>query len=235
LKRILAILFLLLTLVSFGQRKFSITGTVFENDSTTTMPYVYLINQTNGNGTITDYNGRFTLIARNNDTVVFSYLGYARKKFPVSMITNLTDSTKKPLKVVMRRMMVDLAPVTAFSYKIKQNEIDYMKRYVKQHAAPRAIDALQSPITALYEQFSHKGRANQKLRDLFEQILIHEEVEKKFNAEILRQLTEDEFIDFEKFRRYCWYVNDQYILSHDGYELYAPIMDCYRRWKSDGK
>ena len=156
-KRALSILFLLLTLASFAQRKYSITGTVFENDSVTAMPYVYLINQTNGNGTVTDYNGRFTIIAKNSDTIVFSYLGFARKKFPVSQIRNFNDSLKTPLKVVMRRMMVDLAPVTAFSYKIKQNEIDYMKRYIKQHSAQKGLNAFQSPITALYDQFSRKG------------------------------------------------------------------------------
>jgi hypothetical protein len=226
---------LLLTLGSFAQKKFSITGTVFDTDSVSPMPYVYLINQTNGNGTITDYNGRFTIIARNTDTIVFSYLGYARKKFPVSLVKNLTDSTKKPLTVIMRRMLVDLAPVTAFSYKIKQNEIDYMKRYIKQHAAVKGLNVLQSPITALYDQFSRKGKENRKLQQIFEQILIREEVDKKFNPEILRQLTEDEFVDFDKFRRYCWFVSDQFILSHEGYDLYAPIMDCYRHYKADGK
>jgi hypothetical protein len=217
------------------QRKFNISGTVYEDDSTTVMPYVYLINSSNGNGTITDDNGRFSIVAQNSDTLVFSYLGYARKKYSVSLIKNVNDSTKKPVRIVMHRIMVNLGPVTAFSYKIKQNEIDYMKRYIKQNAAPRGIDAFQSPITALYDQFSKKGRESQKLRQLFEQMLIREEVEKKFNPEILRQLTEDEYIDFDAFRRYCWYVSDQYILSHDGYDLYAPIMDCYRRWKRDGK
>lgn len=234
-KRSFSIVFLLLSLASFAQRKYTISGTVFDSDSSEAMPYVYLINQTNGNGTVTDYNGRFSIIAKNTDTIVFSYLGYARKKYPVSLIKNLTDSTKQPLKVVMRRMMVELAPVTAFTYKIKQNEIDYMKRYVKEHAMPKNLNAIQSPITALYDRFSHKGKANEKLRQIFEQILVKEEVEKKFNPEILRQLTEDEFIDYEKFRRYCWYVSDQYILSHEGYELYEPIMDCYKRWKADGK
>jgi hypothetical protein len=151
------------------------------------------------------------------------------------MIKSVNDSTKSPMKIVMHRMMVELAPVTAFSYKIKQNEIDYMKRYIKEKAAPKGVDALQSPITALYDRFSKRGRENQKLRQIFEQILVREEVEKKFNPEILRQLTEDQFIDFEAFRKYCWYVNDQYILRHEGYDLYAPIMDCYRRWKADGK
>src|SRR2546430_69825 len=65
------------------ERKFNINGTVYEGDSISPMPYVYLINQTNGNGTVTDYNGKFNIIAKNSDTLVFSYLGFARKKYPV--------------------------------------------------------------------------------------------------------------------------------------------------------
>jgi len=110
-----------------------------------------------------------------------------------------------------------------------------MKRYVKQNAAPKGINAIESPITALYDHFSRKGKERSKLQQIFEQILMQEEVAKKFNPEILRQLTEDEFIDYDAFRRYCWRISDQYILSHDGYDLYAPIMDCYRHWKRDGK
>lgn len=135
----------------------------------------------------------------------------------------------------MKRVIVNLAPATVFANKIKPNEIDYMKRYIRQNAQLKGINAIESPITALYQQFSRKGREQRKLQEIFQRILIEEEVAKKFNPEVLRQLTGDEFIDYERFRKYCWYVTDDYILSHEGYELYAPIMDCYKRWKSDGK
>lgn len=232
--------FILLCLLSCSallsqQRKYNISGVAYEGDSTTVMPFVNLINARNGNGTVTDYNGRFSIIAEANDTLIFSYIGFARKKIPVAQVKNLTDSTKKPLKVVMQRIMVNLAPATVIATKIKPNEIDYMKRYIKQHAELKGVNAIESPITALYQQFSRKGREQRKLQEIFQRILVEEQVAKKFNPEILRQLTEDEYVDFERFRKYCWYVSDEFILTHDGYELYAPIMDCYKRWKADGK
>lgn len=217
------------------ERKFTISGIVYEEDSLSPMPFVNLINSRNGNGTISDFNGHFSIIAQNSDTLIFSYLGFARKKIPVALIKNLTDSTKRSLRVVMKRIMVSLSPATVIATRIKPNEIDYMKRYVRQNATLKNINAIESPITALYQQFSRKGREQRKLQEIFQRILIEEEVAKKFNPEILRQLTEDEFIDYERFRKYCWYVTDDYILTHEGYELYAPIMDCYKRWKSDGK
>ena len=236
-KKFLFILSILLALNGFSQqteRKFIISGTVLERDSTTPMPYVYLINSKTGNGTITDYNGKFTIIAQNSDTLTFQYVGYARRKFPVSIIKNLNDSVKKTIKVIMHPMMVDMQSVTVISSKIKPNEIDYMKRYIKQHAAPRGVDAFNSPITALYDQFSRKGREQRKLQQIFQDILIQEEVNKKFNPEILRQLTEDETIDFDNFRRYAWRVDNQFILTHEGYDLYAPIMYYYRQYKKNG-
>jgi len=197
------------------------------------MPYVYLINRRTGNGTITDFNGKFSIIAQNNDTLTFQYLGYARRKYPVSLIKNLNDSMKQSVRIVMHQTLVTMQGVTVMANKIKPNEIDYMKRYIKQNARLKGVDAFSSPITALYEQFSHKGKANRKLQQLFQDILIKEEVSKKFNPEILRQLTEDETVSFDDFRRYAWRISDEFIMSHNGYDLYAPIMWYYRQYKAD--
>jgi hypothetical protein len=237
-KKFLVILSILIAYPSFAQkqeRKFVINGTVLEQDSTTVMPYVYLINSRTGNGTITDFNGKFTIIAQNNDTLMFQYVGYARRKYPVALIKNLNDSMKQNLKIVMRSMMVNMQAVTVIANKIKPNEIDYMKRYITQHAAPKGLDAFNSPITALYDQFSRKGKEQRKLQQIFQDILIQEEVAKKFNPEILRQLTEDETINFDDFRRYAWRINNDFIMTHEGYDLYAPIMYYYRQYKKSGQ
>ncbi len=236
-KKFLFIVAILCVCKGFSQkveRKFVISGTVVDQDSTTVMPYVYLINSKTGNGTITDYNGKFSIIGQNSDTLTFQYVGYARRKYPISLIKNKNDSIKQNVKIVMHSMMVNIQSVTVIANKIKPNEIDYMKRYIKQHAAPRGLDAFNTPITSLYDQFSRKGKEQRKLQQIFQDILIQEEVSKKFNPEILRQLTEDETIDFDNFRRYAWRVNNDFILTHDGYDLYAPIMYYYRQYKKTG-
>ena len=38
---------------------------------------------------------------------------------------------------------------------------------------------------------------------------------------------------FEKFRKYCYYLSNDYIINHDGYDLYYRVMDCYYRWKEE--
>jgi hypothetical protein len=90
-------------------------------------------------------------------------------------------------------------------------------------------------ITALYMQFSKRGKEQRKLAEIFEQILIDEQVAQKLNPEILRKLTGDDNLNFEQFRRYCFSLTDYYILSHDGYDLYYKVMECYYRWKDEGR
>ena len=64
-------------------------------------------------------------------------------------------------------------------------------------------------------------------------IFLYGRVAKKFNPEVLRKLTGDDKIDFDKFRKYCYYLSNDYIINHDGYDLYYRVMDCYYRWKDE--
>ncbi len=195
------------------------------------MPFVYVINAETGRGQMSDGNGKFTVIANDKDSVIFSFVGYIRLKIPAN---KLYTAVYKECKVVMVETAYKLNQVVVSDFKLKPYEKDYMKRVI-QGSKTTAINVMQSPITALYQQFSQKGREQRKLAKIFEDIFIKEEVAKKFNAETLRKLTGDDKIDFEKFSKYCYYLSDDFILTHDGYDLYARVMDCYKRWKSEGR
>ncbi len=208
-----------------------IKGVVTEPDSLTPMPFVYVINASTGQGQMSDGNGRFSVVAGDKDSIIFSFVGYLRLKVPA---VKLMTAVYKECRVVMVETQYKLNQVVVSDFKIKPYERDYMKRVI-DHSKTNVVNVLESPITALYMQFSQKGREQRKLARIFEEIFIREEVAKKFNAETLRKLTGDEAIDFEKFRKYCYYLSDEFILSHDGYDLYARVMDCYKRWKSEGR
>lgn len=205
-----------------------------DEDSTSVLPFAYAINKKTGNGVVTDFNGYFTIKGTNNDTITISLLGYNSKTIAVKNIKNINDSTKQFLKIILTRQVYNLSAINITTFKIKPYEREYMERVLNQPKLT-GISVLESPFTALYDQFSHKGRANRKLQALFEQMFIDEMVASKFNPDILKKLTGDENIDFQKFKKYCYSVSDQFILNHDGYDLYKPIMDCYKRWKSEGR
>lgn len=130
--------------------------------------------------------------------------------------------------------MYNLNAVTVTAFKIKPYEREKMQKVIEDSKI-KAINAMESPITALYMQFSKRGKEQRKLAAIFEQVLIDEQVAQKLNPEILRKLTGDDYINFEQFRRYCFSLTDYYILSHDGYDLYYKVMECYYRWKDEGR
>jgi hypothetical protein len=219
----------LILLTSYGFSQNLIKGIVTESDSTTPMPFVYVINAQTGQGQMSDGNGRFTIVAGEKDSIIFSFVGYIRLKIAAA---KLYKGIYKECKVVMEETAYKLNQVVVSDFKLKPYEKDYMKRVI-QGSKTTVINAMQSPISALYMQFSQKGKEQRKLAKIFEDIFIQEEVAKKFNAETLRKLTGDESIDFERFRKYCYYLSDDFIINHDGYELYYRVMDCYYRWKEE--
>jgi hypothetical protein len=193
------------------------------------MPFVYVINAQTGQGQMSDGNGKFAIIANDKDSIIFSFVGFLRIKLAAN---KLYKGAYKECKVVMTETAYKLNQVVVSDFKLKPYEKDYMKRVIKG-SKQNVINAMESPISALYMQFSQKGREQRKLAAIFEEIFIQEAVAKKFNAETLRKLTGDETIDFEKFRKYCYYLSNDYIVNHDGYDLYYRVMDCYYRWKEE--
>jgi hypothetical protein len=231
LKRVYFIIVLLAGSFSSILAQQLIKGYVVEEDSSSSMPFVYIINKTTGNGTMSDNSGAFYLKTNPSDTLLVSFVGYLKLKIPVA---KLKPNANGDVKVVMRKMIYNLNAVTISAFKIKPYEREKMQKVIRESKI-KPINAMQSPITAVYMQFSREGREKRKLASIFEQILIDEQVSQKLNPEILRNLTGDDTIDFDKFKRYCFSLTDQYILTHDGYDLYYKVMECYYRWKDEGR
>ncbi len=180
---------------------------------------------------MSDNSGLFYLRANPSDTLMFSFVGYIKLSIPVNKLKTNKDGE---VKVVMRKAIYTLDVVNVSTFKLKTYERDYMKKVINESKI-RPINAMQSPITALYMQFSKEGKELRKLSKIFEDIFEEEQVQKKINPEILRKLTGDETIDFEAFRKYCYSMSNYYILTHDGYDLYYKVMECYYRWKDEGR
>ena len=214
-----------------GFSQYLIKGIVTEPDSVTPMPFVYVINAQTGQGQMSDGSGKFNIIANEKDSIIFSFVGFLRIKIAAN---KLYKGFYKECKVIMQETAYKLNQVVISEFKLKPYEKDYMKRII-QGSKTNVVNAMQSPITALYMQFSQKGKEQRKLAKIFEDIFIQEAVAKKFNAETLRKLTGDDHIDFERFRKYCYYLSNDFIIDHDGYDLYYRIMDCYYRWKEEGR
>ena len=221
----------LLCVVKSEAQQITLKGTIYSSDSISVMPFAYVINTLTGQGQLSDVNGQFSIAANLTDSVLFSFIGYQRLKMPVK---TLYIEINKLCKVIMKETTYKINQVVVSDFKLKPYERDYMKRVIS-NSKLKTINAVESPISALYMEFSKKGKEQKKLAKIFEEIFIQEEVGKKFNGETLRKLTGDETIDFEKFRKYCYYLSNDFIINTEGYDLYYRVMDCYYRWKEEGK
>lgn len=219
--------FVLCSFSSFLMSQSVIKGVVVESDSTTGMPFVYIINKNNGNGTMSDNEGRFTFIAKAEDTLVCSFVGYRKQ---VIVVKQIYKDKNGLLKLIMNESYINLNTVVINAFKYKPYERAYMNDIIDRSKI-KALDYATSPISALYMRYSKEGKQINKLAKIFEALLIEEQVQKKLSREILVRLTGDEKIDYMAFRKYCYYVGDYYIISHDGVELYTKVMECYKRWK----
>ncbi|MCW3078393.1 MAG: rane protein [Bacteroidetes bacterium] len=202
---------------------------VVEKDSNTVMPFVYIINKSNGNGTMSDNEGKFTLYSNADDTLICSYVGYAKKYVPVK---SLKANAKGFVEIIMGQQMINLNMITVTSFKIKPYERDYMNKIIDESKI-RKLDYLGSPITALYMQYSKEGKQIRKLAKIFEDLFEEEQVQKKLNPEILARLTGDDNINYEAFRKYCYYISNYFIINHDGVDLYSRVVDCYKTYKAE--
>ena len=226
-KNLRIIFFLLLPAILPAQQL--IKGIIVEKDSASVMPFVYIINKSNGNGTMSDNDGRFTLLSKSDDTLICSYVGYAKVYMPVK---NLKPNEKGFVTIVMGQQMVNLNTVTVTAFKLKPYERDYMQKIIDESKI-RKLDYLGSPITALYMQYSKEGRQIRKLAKIFEDLFEEEQVQKKMSPEILARLTGDDHIDYAAFRKYCFYISNYFIINHEGAELYSKILDCYKTYKAE--
>ena len=221
----------LLCVVKSEAQQITLKGTIYSSDSISVMPFAYVINTRTGQGQLSDVNGQFSIAANLTDSVLFSFIGYQRLKMPVK---TLYIEINKLCKVIMKETTYKINQVVVSEFKLKPYERDYMKRVIS-NSKLKTINAVESPISSLYMEFSKKGKEQKKLAKIFEEIFIQEEVGKKFNGETLRKLTGDETIDFEKFRKYCYYLSNDFIINTEGYDLYYLVMYCYYRWKEEGK
>ncbi|MCA6445125.1 MAG: carboxypeptidase-like regulatory domain-containing protein [Bacteroidetes bacterium] len=210
----------------------NLSGKLLDKDSTTVLPFVYVINKSNGNGTMSDVNGNFRITSSRNDTLVFNCVGYIKKYLAVADL--LKESDYNQLKVYLKSSPINLNTVTVSTFKIKPYEREYMNSIIDKSRI-RQLDYATSPISALYMQFSKEGKQLRKLAAIFEQVLLEEQASKKLNPEIFRQLTGDETIDYEAFRKYCYSCNDYYIVNHEVYDVYMKVMECYKNWKREGR
>lgn len=85
------------------------SGIIYNADTSLVVPYVSVINKSNGDRTITaSYQGYFSFVAREGDTIIFSSIGYRREA--VVIPSKILDK-KYTIVVRMKPLVINLPTV----------------------------------------------------------------------------------------------------------------------------
>lgn len=175
-----------------------VSGWVFQEGGAI-VPAAMAVNKNSGGGAFVELDGSFLLRACPGDTLVFGAMGYysVEKRVEKEMRFESLDITLKRLRVEVGVAEV-LAPRTLREILRDIETLGYDEKDYRVSS----INAIQSPITFLYEQFSKVERSkrlaielenNDKRRELLQELFV-----KYVDYDII-QLEPEEFKDFAEF------------------------------------
>lgn len=216
---------------------FFLRGFVLAND-TTTIPLANIENISNGKRYITNRFGAFGLLVNENDTLVFSVIGYQNYVLAVKSYVerNFTD----PIKVKMK-------PIT---YRLKEVDITYNRRLRDSMATRAAVYLKNSPLQNSYDHVysyytgstggslsSLLASSNKKVQEyekLMRLIALYREQEKvdaRYNLKLIMRATGLNEADATALKAWCNLPN-YFVLNSNDYDVILAIKNCYQEFKN---
>lgn len=239
-KIFLSLIFICFLLEGFAQADSTITdttkkaesqktlaiGEVVDKDSRASLLNAIVIKKGWG-GKFLNPDGSFQIYLEQGDTLVISCMGYLPYEFYADSIKSDTTFLGT---IKMDKAFNELAQHTVFpKRKISEIHDDLEKTRLELPDRPTGIDALQSPLTALYMRFSkmekskaivarmeYEDRKNALLKELFRVYV---------DAEIIN-LSPDEFENFIDFAN----VSDHFLRTASEYELISFFQLRYQEY-----
>lgn len=135
------------------------SGVVVTGDSLKPIPFVNVIIRNTWRGTVTDYFGFFSFVARMNDTIEFSSLGYKKSTF---VIPDTLKSNRYSLIQMMHSDTILMKEVFIYPWPTKEQFKDaFMNLRIPDDDYERARKNLaQAEMQAMYENMPMDGSMN---------------------------------------------------------------------------
>src|SRR6218665_149859 len=218
--------FLLLPLIQQAQTFVTINGRAFDKEnSALPLPKLMIINKRTNHGSFADAEGKFSISAYQTDTLVFSVVGFSTKK------VCLKDSVIKKqyyIEVELQKLHYTLKEVSVFATRsLKEIDKDIARLDSnRRRQSFQDINALESPITYLYERFSKFGKSKQKVLEWE-----NEDLKRDILKDLFRLYVKNDIIDlseeeFESFITYC-NLSEEFIKQASQFELVMAIKGKY--------
>ena len=201
-----------------AQQLINIKGKVTDaSDKRINIPGCIVVNMRTQKGLLANEDGTFSFDVLSSDTLAFRTIGYELR------IVQLKDSLiydSYQLKVALRRLSYQLEEVTIIPHRTLDSiSKDFSKLgYNEGEFILQGVDALQSPITYLYQMFSRNERSKREVA-----FMINEDQRKKLMRELLEYYVKTGYLpirnrDFDSFIEYCS-INEAQLKTLTQYEM----------------
>jgi hypothetical protein len=228
-KAILVFIFIFICFSNEAQILVSVSGKAYDKENRNLpLARLMIINKRTNNGVFADADGRFSLSIQQTDTLIFSAIGFRVKKIC------LKDSLSKKqytIEVALQKLSYDLQVVSVFADRTLDDiQKDINKLGNTNTYSVTGVNAIESPITALYERFSKFGKAKQKVAEWENEDLKRDILKDLFRLYVkydVIDLNDDEFDDFIKYLN----LSDDFIQKASQFELTMAIKGRYESYK----
>ncbi|MFC2151873.1 carboxypeptidase-like regulatory domain-containing protein [Bacteroidota bacterium] len=239
----------LLIIPLFAQQSDSLyyfSGQVVSKDGKYPVALAHIINIDQHWGAVADTLGYFNIWVKSEDTLNISAIGFDYLSFGVNGTTN--DSVVR-IEIQNRYYEIPEATISYlgtykdFEYKVLNLKLpesginpEFEKLFKVIDPPPLFVEPeITSPASLIYVLFSKDAKEKIKYAELDEEGKVNNEVLKRYNEHIIRNLTGLSGEEAYKFMRFCNF-QDKYILSIDDYNLYSEILlrfESYKKSKED--
>ncbi len=213
---------------NYNDSLITINGKVIDTTQKVNFYNVMVINKTAGKGNFGKYDGSFTIQVKKSDVVAVSVTGYQTKY--------LNFKNKKYKKEYNVTLYLDILTVTSKEVVVKPlktlEELQKERAQLQKREVPKitGVNALQSPITALYMTFSKREKTKRLIAEME-----YKDQQKEVVKEILRLYVANDIIDLEddEFEAFINFLNlnDHFLKTASDYELIMYIKGKYEHFK----
>jgi hypothetical protein len=225
----LSMLILLLhgCMVMMAQSMVQVRGIVYDVDSGGVLDSVTVLVKGSSRIMQNKPDGSFSIFIRPSDTLVFGLYGYRVKYI------SFKDSARDRdyfINVNLSHFQEVVKEITIYEARA-QREIrhDISSLYMSRVYSLERVDAVQSPVTAIYEAYSRKAQSKRMLRDYeFEIAKNHlvQELLTIYNKQGIIAIPEKSYREFVEYLNLDWY----YLTTASDYDLAVFIRQKAMEW-----
>lgn len=224
-KIFVALFFLGISALTFAQscKEVNLWGNLRDTTSRQGFYNLFIVNKTAGRGVFGKPDGTFSITVNPGDSIYFTIAGYETIKMKAIADSSCRHEFRSYLKLIeYRKEEVVVYPVKTLTQLKEERE----RLAQVETRMITGYQALQSPITALYQEFSRRERMKKKVAELQYQDdmeLVVKELLRVYVSYDIIELEEEEFLDFIIFLN----LNEDFLKNASDYDLIIYIKEKY--------